>query len=468
MNAQASQQVNHHVANLAVELQVLERPLADKVLAFLNSQPTPMGFVDYLAQSGRFAPDSLEKLQQEWVRRNPPQSPVVPPMAPSSSQFPVPSIPNTNQASPSGSSHPVSASTTPGTNGPPPSQSGAFRPHDSNGMSSSNGSFSPNGNTAASLKADELLSFLLGKNWKLVPMPQLVECRALQTPNGRRLGAILLEKNLVTAEHLAHACENVYRVFAICSRCAQTHDLRTSTPAACPSCQGPWFQDSVEKMLANPAPAPTMNSTPPPPTVGVPGQAPGQAFVPPPPMTPNLAPPPGNAPPPPINPNQAFPNPGTTVPAPAPDLNDPFNMPVGYQEQNNQAKFSELLATSSINRNRSRKFVPPKPPEPSPESSSEINLGHSFDELSIFPGASSDEFTAPPELAAAVPSPAAATVEPVAPATAQAPQTVGKAKKGKAKKKESPKAQKKGCFGKTAAAIILFATILVPVIAYAW
>lgn len=462
MNAQASQQVNHHVANLAVELQVLERPLADKVLAFLNSQPTPMGFVDYLAQSGRFAPDSLEKLQQEWVRRNPPQSPNVPPMAPSSSQFPVPTIPNQN--SPSSSNHSASGVATRG-NGTPPSQSGAFRPHESNGMNSSSGSFNGNAvgastvsaNTPASLKADELLAFLLGKNWKLVPMPQLIECRALQAPTGRRLGAILLGKNLVTTEHLTHACENVYRIFAICSLCAQTHDLRNSTPAACPSCQGPWFKDSVEQMLATPEPAPV---SPPPPPVGIPGQSPGQAFVPPPPMTPN-------APPPPMNPGQqAFPDPG----APAPDLNDPFNMPVGYQEQNSQAKFSELLATSSINRNRSRKFVPPKPPEPSPESSDEINLGHSFDELSIFPGQSSDEFTAPPEVAAAAAAApeTGAKVEPIAPATATPPQTVAKANKGKGKKKDSPKAQKKGCFGKTAAAIILLATILVPVIAYAW
>ncbi|MDF1663263.1 MAG: hypothetical protein P1V97_15940 [Planctomycetota bacterium] len=456
MNAQASQQVNHHVANLAVELQVLERPLADKVLAFLNSQPTPMGFVDYLTQSGRFAPDSLEKLQQEWVRRNPPQSPNVPPMAPSSSQFPIPSIP-TN--SPSSSTHPAVGSRAPHNGAPPPSQSGTFRPHESNGMTSSSGAFSANttsSNTPASLKADELLAFLLGKNWKLVPMNQLVECRAMQAPTGCRLGAILIGKNLITSEHLAHACENVYRIFAICSLCAQTHDLRNSTPAACPSCQGPWFQDSVEKMLT----APTALPTPPPPSVGVAGQS----FVPPPPMAPN------NAPPPPINPNQAFPNPGATPPAPAPDLNDPFNMPVGYQEQNSQAKFSELLATSSINRNRSRKFVPPKPPEPSPESSDEINLGHSFDELSIFPGASSDEFTAPPEVAAATAPAAGAKVEPVVPATAPPPQTVGKANKGKAKgkKKDSPKAKKKGCFGKSAAAIILLATILVPVIAYAW
>lgn len=451
MNTQASQQMNQHVANLAVELQVLERPLADKVLAFLNSQPTPMGFVDYLAQSGRFTPDSLEKLQQEWARRNPPQSPNVPPMAPSSSQFPIPSVPNPNQSG-------VATA-------PPPSQSGAFRPNESNGMNSSSGSFGSNSAaalSAAALKADELLTFLIGKNWKMVPMPQLMECRNLQGSTGRRLGSILIEKQLINNEHLARACEGVYRIFAICSICAQTHDLRTGAQPACPSCQGPWFQDSVEKMLAPAAPPPPPMA--PPPAVGIPG-TPGQAFVPPPPMDPNGAPPP-------INPNQAFPNPSAPpAPAPAappPDLNDPFNMPVGYQEQNSQAKFSELLATSSINRNRSRKFVPPKPPEPSPESSDEINLGHSFDELSIFPGQSSDEFTAPPEIAAPAKAPeAAAKVAPAAPPAATPPQTVAGAKKGTAKK-DKPKAQKKGCFGKSAAAIILIASILAPLIAYAW
>ena len=85
MRTQTSPQLNNLIAELAVELQVIDRPLADKVLAFINSQPSPIGFIDYLGQSGRFSPENLERLQQEWFRRHPPPSPGIPGNRPSSS-----------------------------------------------------------------------------------------------------------------------------------------------------------------------------------------------------------------------------------------------------------------------------------------------------------------------------------------------------------------------------------------------
>jgi hypothetical protein len=432
LNTQGSLQFNHKIASLAVELQVLDRPLADKVLAFVNSQAAPVSFVEYLAQSGRFAPDSLEMLQQEWARRNAPPSPVVPPMRrPDSGMLQAPP--------PSGSNHGAS---------------------DSNYLSHSS-SVGPAIGVSA-MKADELLAFLLGKTWQFIPLPQLIECRNLQPSTGRRLGFLLMERGYINREHLEHAASMVYRTFAICAVCAQTHNLQVGNRAACPRCQGPWFQDNVDAMLAGPAPA--VPTTP---------VAPIHGMMAAPPSAPTTTPPghPGAMEG--HNPRAAAPQMPTPImqPAqPAQDPNDPFSAPVGYQEKNKIANFSELLATSSVNRKR-RKFVPPEPME----DSDPIGMGLSTDELTIFSGPSGDDF-APPDLS---PIPKGKKVESLNPATESptnaptitppTPSLAGR-KTGKHRKngKNAKTAQKKGCFGKSAALLIMGASILVPLVAYAW
>lgn len=158
------------------------------------------------------------------------------------------------------------------------------------------------------------------------------------------------------------------------------------------------------------------------------------------------------------------------------DPNDPFSMPVGYDQSGGNANFQGLLATSSVNRKRntSKRFQPPKmptPPSSSGDSDSDdevLNLGLSTDELAIFGGQSSDEF---PIQAAAISTPdAAASGEASAELTAPAPEAAPAAPLGDAagyaaatttKTKPKPKAttkpaaKKKGCMGKSAALLFM-------------
>jgi hypothetical protein len=422
MRTQTSPQLNNLIAELAVELQVIDRPLADKVLAFINSQPSPIGFIDYLGQSGRFSPENLERLQQEWFRRHPPPSPGIPGNRPSSSGLiPVPSGSGALQQS-----------------GAPPSSSELM--------------------TLAAVKADELLAFLMGKNWKLIPIPQLVEARRQQFSTNRRLGSILLEKGYVTTENLHHAAQMVYQTFAICGACGQTHDLRTGNPPACPACQGPWFKDSVEAMIAPPTTA-----VPTTPLAPIPGM-----------LGPNRAPPRPN-------PSQ-FPMSPTDQPnnSPAPqsrpvakDSNDPFSSPVGYQK-GSQSNYSELLATSSLKINR-KKFTPSKAPPPT-EDSDELMLGLSTDELSIFSGQSGDDDNFSARADSSPSSVKNASHEKLiftppkdeSPKPALRQKTTPKTGKASKQDKGAKNSKKKGCFGKSAALLILTLSIFIPIIAYAW
>jgi hypothetical protein len=60
------------LAELAVELQVLDRPRMEQVIAEIRQLPTTTPLAQYLMQRGLIAPQAFEILKQEWFRRNPP------------------------------------------------------------------------------------------------------------------------------------------------------------------------------------------------------------------------------------------------------------------------------------------------------------------------------------------------------------------------------------------------------------
>lgn len=173
----------------------------------------------------------------------------------------------------------------------------------------------------------------------VVQQTVLSECLAIQAQSQRRLGAILKEKNYITQEHLMRGYQLVYQRFSICANCAESHDLQKGALPTCPHCgHNVWFKDNPAQIFA-PAPAKTPSAR-------------LQQAASPPPTT------------------KTFSAPVST------DPNDPFNMPIGYQQQENQGEFSKLIATSNLGKRPDL--------EKKLQESQEMDLGLSMDELDIF------------------------------------------------------------------------------------
>lgn len=403
------------LADIAVELQILDRATMDRVVQYLASQPQRPPLVQYLAQSGKISPQQIDQLKAEWQRRasgsgtgssgrlQRPDS--APQAAPPQAAAPQASPPQA--AAPQASPPPMA---------PPPMAA----PAGNSGQGFGGGPAGPP--SSAEIKADEYLAKALIA-WNAVGPDQLRACHQEQMQRGLRLGGLLVEKGYATEEQVLKAYEVVFQTFRPCSGCDYVHDMRGGPADSCPQCRSPFLADSRDRQLNKSA-----------------GPAP-QAF----------APPPG---------------PGGPAGPPS-DPDDPFSQPVGY-DPNAKDVGGGLLATSSINRRQLKGMLDSnRAPEPSPppadDSSDEFNLGLSTDELAIFSGASGDDINvntpgmksaleAPPSAEQSAEAPPSAEAAPAAAPAATAPARRAKAKPAKAE-------GKKGC-GKKAAALL--AMVLLP------
>lgn len=193
----------------------------------------------------------------------------------------------------------------------------------------------------SALKADKLLVMLLHYR-DVVKQSTLSECLGIQAQTHQRLGAILRDKKYVSQEHLMRGYQLVYQRFSICAQCAESHDIQKGTLPQCPHCgHNIWFKDNPAAIFAAA------------------------------PVTPSARLRQVEAPTPPAAPPTSFAAPVSIDPA------DPFNMPIGYQQkQQDQGDLSKLIATS--NRGKRPDL------EKKLQESQEMDLGLSMDELDIF------------------------------------------------------------------------------------
>lgn len=258
---------------------------------------------------------------------------------------------------------------------------------------------------------------------QVVPADRLREAAQLAQTRNQRLGRVLVEMQIMPAAHLSAALQLIASARKVCANCGYTHDLAQGPAPACSQCGGAWFEDSVERIMAQPKPqaAPAFPQSPPIPSTPQNTGAPMGMGVPPP-MNlhygagvPNGAP--NGAP-------NGVPN-GVPNGAPNGNQDDFLNAPAGYSDGNKQA-WANMMPTSSLRLNAkdlsSPAPAPTPPPRPKPAASGELgDMGMSMDELDIMsgrsmdelnigiPSASSDEMSGEannPALAAAPPMPA--------------------------------------------------------------